>query len=163
MGAARWSSVILNEKGKKSKILRSDVTRNIHQRNLHCSLRAVSEDFQKKKIVFLGTPEVAASSLRRIFQRSKDPGSLLQHHHVDKPTPISLPLPAPPRPAPLRACATDCIPTASDFEVVAVVSNPPAPSGRKMVLTVRARSRCSGFPPSPPTCPTRAWRACACP
>jgi methionyl-tRNA formyltransferase len=50
----------------------------------------------KQKVVFLGTPEVAAQSLRAIIEASRQPDS--------------------------------------EFEVTAVVSNPPAKQGRKKQL-----------------------------
>jgi hypothetical protein len=134
----RSSRVSLNVEG--SKILQSEYTRSYHKRNLHCSLKAaVNDDSRKKRVVFLGTPEVAASSLRRIFQRSKDPGSFLHTHDDDTCRPRTTP-----RTTPASACGNSSLIiflAASNYEVVAVVSNPPAPSGRKMVLTVRAHSR----------------------
>ena len=76
-----------------------------HISRLNSRLRGVllhlssSSSGNKHKVVFLGTPDVAATSLNMIVDASKRP------------------------------------PLSNLFEIVAVVSQPPAPSGRKKKLT----------------------------
>lgn len=75
-----------------------------HNSRLNSRLRGVlhlssSSSGNKQKVVFLGTPDVAATSLNMIVDASKRP------------------------------------PLSNLFEIVAVVSQPPAPSGRKKKLT----------------------------
>jgi hypothetical protein len=52
------------------------ISRSVTSRNLFSTQSIVMQqsDSHKKRVVFCGTPDVAASSLRRIFQKSKNAG-----------------------------------------------------------------------------------------